>query len=69
MIEIKVKCDRCKKIIDGGFDDHPRYGYTAGYYIKASSWGKFMAKGERNICDECMFKDPRYIKIYGKHSV
>jgi len=66
MIYIDVKCDRCQKTFIGGFDDHTKYGYTAGYYIKDSSWGKFMKGNERTLCDECMQNDVGYIKIYGK---
>jgi hypothetical protein len=65
MITIEVKCDRCKKWIIGGYDDHPIYGYTAGYYIKSSWWGKFMNGNERTLCDNCMMSDPEYIKVYG----
>ena len=66
MTEIEVKCDRCRKIFIGGFDDHPKYGYAAGYYIKNSCWGKFMKCNERTICDKCMQTDIGYVNIYGK---
>jgi hypothetical protein len=58
---IRVKCDRCKKIIEGYFSPD----CTGGYYIKTSYWGKFMKGKERSVCDKCMHEDPGYIKEYG----
>ncbi len=58
-----VKCDRCKKIIDGCWSP----GFTGGYYT-FDGWWEFMNKNERTLCDSCMWKDPRYIKVYGKQS-
>jgi len=37
---------------------------TMGYYL-ATGWPDFSNPGEEYICDECMFKDARYIAIYG----
>lgn len=67
LISLKVKCDRCKQLIEGSFDDNPSWPYTCGYYAFDSTWAHFMDGAERTVCDACMLKDPRYIKIYRKH--
>lgn len=56
-------CSRCYKDLTGliALSDE---GMTMGYY-RAKGWVEFCNPGEVNICDECMFKDPRYIAIYG----
>jgi hypothetical protein len=62
----KFKCDRCIELKDGllDFDDHGQLEIAGGFYIK---WQDFMLPSEYIICDECMFKDPRYIVRYGNH--
>lgn len=37
---------------------------TMGYYL-AKGWLEFSNPGEEYICDDCMFKDPRYVAVYG----
>lgn len=59
------KCGRCHQAIKD-FTPPTRNGMTAGYYY---GWTDFMNPGERYVCDDCMFKDPRYIKVYGEHTV
>jgi hypothetical protein len=56
-------CDRCKKEVDG-FEDGVM---TAGFYRIEDSWKEYANEGEKIICDDCMFKDERYIKVYGNH--
>ena len=58
-----IICDRCKEEIKGA--KPPESGsMTAGYYL---GWTEFMDPGENIICDSCMWKDPRYIAVYGVH--
>ncbi len=57
-------CSRCNKLVDEDGSDEPR-GMTAGYYYVRFSWSEFANPGEVFICDECMWKDPRYIALYG----
>ena len=64
-IEMIGYCSRCKQTIKDF--SPPGSGMTAGYYI-ASGWKEFCNEGEIYVCDNCMFKDPRYIKVYGEHS-
>jgi hypothetical protein len=58
-------CDRCKRdlsvLIALSTED-----MTMGYY-RAKGWADFCNPGEQYICDCCMFKDPRYIAVYGEH--
>lgn len=57
-------CSRCYKDLTDliALSDE---GMTIGYY-RAKGWAEFCNPGEENICDDCMFKDPRYIAIYGE---
>ena len=58
MIVTVIRCDRCKKLVDS---PPPISGeMTAGYY---SNWKDFVP--EEHICDNCMWNDPAYIKVYG----
>jgi hypothetical protein len=61
-ITITVKCDRCGNTIDG--IEHA-FG-TAGFYRVApgSLWAKFGNPNEHIVCDDCMWKDPRYMSVY-----
>lgn len=43
----------------------PQQGeFTAGYYL-ASGWKEFTDPGEVYVCDNCMWQDARYIKVFG----
>lgn len=59
-----IICDRCKKPIDGFRSE----GATAGFYDTSAPepWGKFANPGENNVCDNCMWSDPRYQAVYGQ---
>jgi hypothetical protein len=59
-----IVCDRCKQEVKDAIDDKEA-GMTGGFY---QGWKDFMNGDENIICDACMLADPRYIKIYGKHS-
>jgi hypothetical protein len=57
------RCDRCKRLIEGVEGD----GLTCGLYdVSSGYWAKFARSYETTVCDECMWADPDYIKIYGK---
>lgn len=65
---MNMNCDRCKK----DFEGFRSLIFTAGYYDVSgnieSGWGKFrQSPYEQIVCDECMFKDPKFIAIYGTH--
>lgn len=65
-MNITIICDRCKKEIQG-FKISGEV--TGGYYEVGplgNVWGKFSNPGERNVCDNCMWTDPRYVVAYGK---
>ncbi len=66
-----LTCDRCKCIIK---DAHMVAGaFTAGFYFTlnkttCNDWG-WLAEAKEDediICDDCMFKSPRYIEVYGR---
>lgn len=62
-----VTCCRCKLPVKDAFKDFLT-GTTAGYYeVHDGYWNAFANPGEKFICDECMFKDERYIAVYGNH--
>jgi hypothetical protein len=66
MIPIKetaIVCDRCKLLIFGVMTNK----MTGGFYTRRGGWGKFMRKNENLVCDGCVWSDPEYIKVYGKH--
>lgn len=66
MDQVKVRCDRCGAEIEG-YDD--QYG-TSGFYRigkGTGSWEKYANPGESIVCDDCMWKDARYIADYGRH--
>jgi hypothetical protein len=62
-----IICDRCHSTVDGILDDSFKsIIMTAGYYqVDQGYWRNYGNEGEVNICDACMFADPRYIKRYG----
>ena len=66
MSNVTVKCDRCKAYVNG----METKSATGGFYKvgAGTAWAKFANEGESIVCDACMFDDPRYIAIYGKHA-
>ena len=61
-----AECSRCKAdlttLMKASLPD-----MTVGYYVvKSGDWAKFANEGERYLCDACMWKDLRYIAVYGK---
>ena len=63
-MEVTVQCDRCKKQVNGIKTETA----TGGFYEVANplGWGKYADPGEKIVCDNCMWNDPRYIAVYGK---
>ena len=57
---IKVTCDRCKRVIEGirGKD-------FSGGFFEMSKWPEYRRENEENVCDPCMFADPKYVEHYG----
>lgn len=71
MSDITVICDRCGKTIEGIYipadNGKGTTGGTGGYYDTSSQlWGQYANPNENIICDECMWKEPRYIAVYGE---
>jgi hypothetical protein len=72
MTDITVVCDRCGKTVEGLHTDADTEnnipGGTSGYYTVdlPSAWVLYANLGEKIVCDECMWSDPRYIADYGK---
>jgi len=74
-----MSCDRCHNDFEGfkaKGGPELKDMITAGYYDLSGddkidySWAKFRQHpDEKVVCDECMFKDPKYIEIYGRHNV
>ena len=68
MTDILVYCDRCKAQVQGAFRTNTA---TAGFYDVTpglhgtNQWTQYAREGERNVCDECMWSDPRYIVEHG----
>lgn len=60
--EVMVVCDRCNKQIRGVVSEWY-------YEVDSGTWQEFARPGERIVCDECMFSDPRYKAVfYGDYS-
>lgn len=57
---IHVTCNRCKNEVTG-FESIVG---TAGFYRTSSDykWSKYADPNEHIVCDECMYKDERYLK-------
>ena len=62
-----VVCSRCQKGVEGSHPEDSSSGCTAGYYdCRSGPWAEFSGVSEDFLCDACMFKDPKYIAVYGK---
>ena len=65
IVRIHIVCDRCKQEVKDAMKSCD--GTTAGYYeVGKGQWWKFANAGEKYVCDACMFKDSRYIAVYGE---
>lgn len=62
-----IVCDRCKQEVRDAVKACD--GTTGGYYeVERGRWRKFANPGEKYVCDVCMFRHERYIKVYEKVS-
>lgn len=61
---MKIECDRCHEKVEGEIYEE----FSSGVYVVEEGWcwHKFAKPGENIVCDECMWSDPRYQRIYGK---
>jgi hypothetical protein len=63
-----IKCDRCKHIKEGSV--WADGSGSAGCYVVGGDdshyWSRYANPGEHLVCDQCMWSDPRYIKVYGR---
>ncbi len=63
-----AECSRCKADLSELWKVSTK-DMTVGYYeVREGPWAKFANPGERYLCDACMWKDPRYIAVYGEYS-
>jgi hypothetical protein len=63
-----ANCSRCNVSIEVETD--PDEIFTRGYYDvrptdSPAGWDKFANPGETILCDACMWRDPRYIEVFG----
>lgn len=58
-----VYCDRHRGLVEGDESEH----MTAGFY-RRSGWSEFFNDHEERVCDECMWADARYVKVYGRRT-
>ena len=60
---LHIICDRCKQVVQEAIKGG---GFTGGYYeVGHGFWHQYANESEKHVCDDCMHKDPRYIKAYG----
>lgn len=67
-IPTTITCDRCKSVVNGFRNNAIKsIIVTSGYYqVDKGYWQNYGNAGEINVCDACMFIDPRYMKTYGQ---
>lgn len=69
--EDEGRCSRCGSLIP---DFKPpasadtQFHATAGYYIAQHFAGFCDTDREVYVCDKCMWLDPRFIAVHGKHN-
>lgn len=61
--QLEVTCDRCGQPV---LDATTISLGTGNYYSVApgSYWAEFSRTGERDVCDKCMWADPKYQEMY-----
>lgn len=65
---MEVHCDRCQKNLTQ-LVNLSQNSFTIGYYeVGFGFWSQFADKDEVYLCDACMWKDQRYIRVYGHYS-
>jgi hypothetical protein len=69
MKNVTIVCDRCGKIVHGIIDETPQGIVTGGFYdVSDGYWAQFKRWEEERVCDDCMFADANYKKVYGERS-
>jgi hypothetical protein len=64
MCKVEFNCDRCGKTVEGLQTEEG----TAGFYQMEGMWAEFKQNdSEKRVCDDCMWKDPKYRERYGYH--
>lgn len=58
---VKIICSRCGKTVDGL---QSKYGTGGFYRVSEGHWAKYANLGEIEVCDSCMWADPRYKADY-----
>lgn len=68
---IKIRCDRCHKVVEGHWWSCKDGKLTMGYYdLSDPYWKQFsISKEEKNICEKCMQSSKKYRRIYGLSTV
>jgi len=62
-----IICDRCHGVKhDASIDTNDAVSYGC-YDVSVGYWSQFSHESEKVVCDECMWKDPRYVAVYGRH--
>ena len=56
---IKVKCDRCKQVVEGIRGEE----FCAGFY-DMTKWEDYRRENERYVCESCKFADPKYVEVF-----
>ena len=65
--EIDIVCDRCGKTVHGIIIEEPGVPkITGGYYdvTPPSAWGMFSLPDEQAVCDQCMWSNLEFQKMY-----
>lgn len=62
--EVDIICDRCGKTVRGIIVETHAGTMTGGFY-DMGGWKEF-SRGdqEKNVCDLCMWSDPKFLEIY-----
>jgi hypothetical protein len=60
-------CDRCGFKFNGNYTISDFGQVTCGYYDVTGpyGWSMYADEGEKIVCEDCMWVDPRYIAVYG----
>lgn len=61
MGRVILVCDRCKRLVTGTKTEHATGGF---YWVQEGYWTRFANPGECVVCDECMWRDERYLTEY-----
>ena len=59
-----VYCDLCRKRVAGARPAEGDMPFTIGYY---HDWPTYMDLDEEDVCEPCMWADPNFQAVYGRH--